>query len=120
MTAALPRATALALALMLVATSAWADDPADGGAPTDAAPPSSDAAPPPVVTTTPPPPKPDPHALVSAPAAPPDQPRARPTPLHRSALFWTSVILGAGAVAAIAVGIGLAATYHSRYALVTF
>lgn len=125
------RALALVSAL-LVATAALADAPVDGGVPADAAPPPADAAPPPgdaapTPATLPPvaaPPKvaPDPYALLGA--APPPQPdtppHARPTPLLRSALFWTSVIFGAGAVAAIAVGIGLAATFHPRYALISF
>lgn len=132
------RALALVSALLL-ASAALADPPTDGGVPADAAPPPADTAPPPADAAPPPadaapaaaslppvgaPPKvaPDPYALLGA--APPPQPdappHARPTPLLRSALFWTSVIFGAGAVAAIAVGVGLAATFHPRYALISF
>lgn len=122
------RSTALALALLL-STAALADAPVDGGVPADGAtapsdmgPPPTDAAPPvaatPATPATPPTPPP---ALVVATPPPADAPaHARPTPLYRSPLFWTSVIVGAGAVAAIAAGVGLAATFHPRYALVSF
>ena len=121
MTAALPRALALGLTLLVAAPSARADQPVDGGVPTEAAPPPAEAASSPADTLTPPsPPKPSALVPLTAAATATEPPHARPTPLHRSALFWTAVVLGAGAVAAIAVGIGLAATYHPRYALVTF
>ena len=117
------RSIALTLTLLL-ASIALADGPVDGGAPpTDAAPPPADAPPPPADAA------PKPAAATPAPAAmlsatpPPtaDVPaHARPTPIYKSTLFWCSVILGAGAVAAISVGIGLAATFHPRYALVSF
>lgn len=125
------RTLALTLTLLFAAT-ALADGPTDGGVPADAAPPPADAAPPaeatPAAAAPPPtaaPPKPTaeaPYSLLSA--TPPPEPsvpaHARPTPLYRSALLWTSVIFGAGAVAAICVGAGLAASFHPRYALVTF
>jgi hypothetical protein len=109
------RSLALTLTLLLAST-AFADEPVDGGAPpADAAPPPADAAPPKPATST------APYALIATTPAAPDVPaHARPTPLYKSTLFWCSVILGAGAVAAISVGIGMAATFHPRYALVTF
>jgi hypothetical protein len=114
------RTIALTLTLLLAST-ALADDPVDGGAPpADAAPPPADAAPP---SAAPPSPASEsPYSLLSATPPPaPDVPaHARPTPLYKSALFWCSVILGAGAVAAISVGIGMAASFHPRYALVSF
>jgi len=132
------RAVALSLTLLL-ATSAWADGPVDGGVPADAAPPPADAASPlpdaaPSSPSSPSSPSPAaplparppssaaPYSLLGA--SPPPQPdvpaHARPTPLYRSPLFWTAVVLGAGAVAAIAAGAGMAATYHPRYGLVSF
>ena len=115
------RSIALTLTLLLAST-ALADSPVDGGAPpTDAAPPPADAAPPPA-DAAPKPTATTPAVMLSStppPAA--DLPaHARPTPIYKSTLFWCSVILGAGAVAAISVGIGLAATFHPRYALVSF
>jgi len=121
------RTLALSLTLLL-ATTAFADDPVDGGAPADAAPPPADAAPAPAegapaaAPAAATPAGEAPYSLLGA--TPPPQPdlpaHARSTPFYRSALFWTSVVLGAGAVAAIAVGAGMAATFHPRYALVSF
>jgi hypothetical protein len=135
------RTTALLLTLLLP-PAALAGQPVDGGVPADAAtaptdggaapadgaapaptPPPAPAPPTPAPPPAPPAPTPAPQPLVSVtpPAATADTPaHARPTPLYRSPLFWTSVIIGAGAVAAIAAGVGLAATYHPRYALVSF
>ena len=112
---------------MLFASTALADDPVDGGAPpVDAAPPPADAAPapatPPPAPATAPPANASPYSLLSSTPPPgPDVPaHARPTPIYKSALFWCSVILGVGAVGAIAIGVGLADTFHPRYALVSF
>jgi hypothetical protein len=110
---------------LLFASAALADDPVDGGAPpADAAPPLDEDSPAPSTPapTTPAPASAAPYSLLSTTPPPgPDVPaRARPTPLYKSALFWCSVILGAGAVGAIAIGVGLAATFHPRYALVSF
>jgi hypothetical protein len=124
------RTTALVLTFLL-SSAALADPPVDGGVPADAGTAPADAGtapadggvpvPPPAPLPAPTPtPTPAPQPLVSA-TPPSDAPaHARPTPLYRSPLFWTSLIIGAGAVAAIAAGIGLAATYHPRYALVSF
>jgi hypothetical protein len=121
------RTIAPTLVLLLASTAttaAFADEPVDGGAPpADAAPPPPDAAPPPPdAARAAPSTSGSPYSLLSATPPPaPDVPaHARPTPLYKSTLFWCSVILGAGAVAAISVGIGMAATFHPRYALVTF
>ncbi|MGZ3428312.1 MAG: hypothetical protein ACXVCV_16780 [Polyangia bacterium] len=114
------RTIALTLTLLLAST-ALADDPVDGGAPpADAAPPPADAAPP-APTPTPAPTSAAPYSLLSETPRQPDVPaRARPTPLYKSTLFWCAVVLGAGAVAAISVGAAMAASFHPRYALVTF
>ena len=115
------RSLALPLTLLLAST-AFADDPVDGGAAADAAPPLADTAPSPTDAAANPPPTTSPYSLLpSTPPSRTDAPaQARPTPLVKSTLFWCSLILGAGAVAAIAVGIGMAATFHPRYALVSF
>ena len=124
------RTTALVLTL-LFSSVALADTPVDGGVPADAGTAPADAGTAPADGGTPlppaplpaptPAPTPAPQPLVSTTPPPSDAPaHARPTPLYRSPLFWTSVIIGAVAVAAIAAGIGLAATYHPRYALVSF
>lgn len=114
------KSLALGLALVAVTTSVQAQS-VDGGAPPDAAPAPASAPP-----TPPSPPAPPPAKAAAAPAAalatPPADgaPRSRPAAIHRSALFWTSIVLGACAVVAIGVGAGLAASYHARYASVTF
>ena len=115
------------IAALILAVAARADAPLDGGATGDAS--SIDATAPDAATTNDggvapvvaAPTAPEPYTLMPSNPPPNDAPpRARSTPLYRSPLFWTSVILGAGAIAAIAAGVGLAATYHSRYALVSF
>jgi hypothetical protein len=116
------RSLALALALVCVATTVRAE-PTDGGVqPSDAAPPP-DTAPAAPAPPTPPPtpsPAPSPPSVTLAPSAKDTSPHARPTAIHRSALFWTSIAIAACAVVAIGVGAGYAASYHPRYALVTF
>jgi hypothetical protein len=78
---------------------------------------------PPPLASPPEPPPPSPAPIWTPPPAlpPPDlPPSAKPRRFYKSALFWTSILVAAGAVVAVGVGAGIAAGQRSRYALVQF
>jgi hypothetical protein len=101
--------------------------PLDGGAPPDAAsateapsaPPSTTPAPSTAPSSTTPP-STAPSSTIAPPPPKLANADARPTRLVRSPIFWVSLAVGAGVIAGVLVGVGLAASFQPRYALVTF
>jgi hypothetical protein len=81
------------------------------------------ATPAPLSTPAPQPMPPPPLPLAAPrliPVAATDAAPPRPAPYYKSALFWTSIVVGAAVVGAITWGAVWAATRETRYAVVEF